>query len=109
MEEDRLGVEQEQKGKERLHVEVEEVSTRHGRVVKEELREMRIEVEGREERKEVEVESQVREKFLLPRPPTISLELRLASENLRPKVAPPSEVALTDRQRVLLYVLHNLF
>ena len=99
--------EQEQKGKERFYEELEEVSTEYRRVVREEPKKIKIEIERKEEPRKTE--PQVYKKLPLPRPSIIRSELKLVSRKLEPRVAPPLELSLTERQRTLLYILYNMF
>ena len=107
-EESKSKIKQEQKSREAFHKEFEEeVTTEHRRVIGEEPKKIKIEIERKEEPKKTE--SQVYKKPLLPRPSVIRSELKLVSRKLEPRVTPPLEIALTDKQRTLLYLLYNMF
>jgi len=96
-----------QKGKDVFHEEFEEVTTGYRKVIREEPKKIKIEVKREKESKKTE--TQVYKKSPLPRPFTIRSELKLVSRKLELRITSPSEITLTDKQRILLYILYNMF
>ena len=98
MKENKSEAKQERKSEETPHKEFKEVTAEYGRVIREERKEVKVEIGREVERRE----SEALEKPILPKPPLIRLDL-----NLELKVVPPSSIALTNKQRILLYILYN--
>ena len=107
MKESKSKIKQKQKSKETFHREFGEVPTTHRRVVKEEPKEITVEIKRKEEPEKTGL--QMSKKSLLPRLSIIRSKLELVSRKLEPRVAPPLEISLTDKQRKLLYILYNMF
>ena len=105
MKENKFKTKQEQKNREALRGEIGEAITKSRRIIKEEPKKIKVEVRRKEELDKTGI--RVYKKSLLPKPSIIRSEL--ASRRLEPKVALPSENTLTDRQRMLLYILYNMF
>lgn len=107
-EESKSKIKQGQKGKEPFYKDIkEEVTINYRRVTREEPKKIKIEVKEKKEPKEKKSRTYV--KLSLPRPSFIHSEVKLVSRRLEPRVMPPLEIALTDKQRNLLYILYNMF